>query len=96
MPKPVSDGEGEGASAKSAAPGPLTLMCRAVDTSFNSQPADVAQVWNLILALTLTLTLTTPTLLHRDPFKVWNLRGLANNAWHRVPVTLQPDASEDA
>jgi len=81
-----------------------------VDTSFNSQPADVAQVWNLILALTLTLTLTTPTplrttpipplttptLLHPDPFKVWNLRGLANNAWHRVPITLQPDASEDA
>ena len=86
-----------------------------MDTSFNSQPADVAQVWNLTLTLTLTLTtpipllttpalplttptlpLTAPTLRYPGPFKVWNLRGLANNAWHRVPVTLQPEASEDA
>jgi len=47
----------------------LSLVCRAVDASFNAQPADVAQVWNL--------------------------RGLANNAWHRVSVSLEADDDEE-
>ena len=45
------------------------LVCRAVDASFNMQPASVADTWNL--------------------------RGLANNAWHRVAVTVPPASDDD-
>ena len=31
-----------------------------------------------------------------SPLQVWNLRGLANNAWHRVPVVLEADDGEDS
>lgn len=43
----------------------VTIACRAVDAAYNTQPPEVAQVWNL--------------------------RGLANNSWHRVPVVLQDE-----
>ena len=26
---------------------------------------------------------------------VWNLRGINSNAWHRVPVLVQPDEEDD-
>lgn len=29
-----------------------------------------------------------------SPLSIWNFRGLANNSWHRVPVTLQPAAKK--
>ena len=45
------------------------LVCRAVDASFNMQPASVADTWNL--------------------------RGLANNAWHRVAVSVPPASDDD-
>lgn len=42
--------------------GPLDLVCKATDASYNTQPETAASVWNI--------------------------RGLANNAWHRVAVTV--------
>lgn len=45
--------------------GPLQLACKATDQSYNTQPEDVASIWNI--------------------------RGLANNAWHKVNVTVSAD-----
>ncbi|KAK7497145.1 hypothetical protein BaRGS_00011675 [Batillaria attramentaria] len=44
--------------------GPVELVCKAVDVSYNVQPDGVEGVWNL--------------------------RGVLNNAWHRVTVTVPP------
>ena len=78
-----------------------------MDTSFNSQPADVAQVWNHANPdpspspspnpnPNPNHAIPTPNHAHHTsnhahpthpgPAKVWNLRGLANNTWHRVDV----------
>jgi len=43
--------------------GKLELICKAVDSAYNSQPDTVAPIWNL--------------------------RGVVNNAWHRVPISLE-------
>ncbi len=43
---------------------PLELVCKAVDSSYNSQPDTVPPIWNL--------------------------RGVVNNAWHRVRLPLEP------
>ncbi|KAM4796025.1 sulfite oxidase, mitochondrial [Rhinophrynus dorsalis] len=43
----------------------LTIICKAVDSSYNVQPDTVAPIWNL--------------------------RGVLNNAWHRVQVTVDTD-----
>lgn len=43
--------------------GPLELICKATDSSYNSQPDTVAPIWNL--------------------------RGVVNNAWHRVQVNVE-------
>jgi sulfite oxidase len=44
--------------------GPLRLLCKATDESYNTQPESAAGVWNI--------------------------RGLANNSWHYVDVTVEP------
>lgn len=46
----------------------VTLICRAVDRSFNVQP--------------------------ETPKSIWNLRGILNNAWHRVEVEVVPAEEE--
>ncbi|KAG8431620.1 hypothetical protein GDO86_017880, partial [Hymenochirus boettgeri] len=43
----------------------FTIICKAVDSSYNVQPDTVAPIWNL--------------------------RGVLNNAWHRVQVTVDTD-----
>ncbi|XP_056418311.1 sulfite oxidase, mitochondrial isoform X2 [Hyla sarda] len=43
----------------------LTIICKAVDSTYNVQPDTVAPIWNL--------------------------RGVLNNAWHRVKVTVDRD-----
>ncbi|XP_075708238.1 sulfite oxidase, mitochondrial [Rhinoderma darwinii] len=43
----------------------LTIICKAVDSSYNVQPDTVAPIWNL--------------------------RGVLNNAWHRISVTVDRD-----
>ena len=40
----------------------VSLLCRAVDASYNSQP--------------------------ERGESIWNLRGVVNNAWHRVPIRV--------
>ena len=47
----------------SAHTGQLDIVCKAVDSSCNTQPENVEFIWNF--------------------------RGLANNAWHRVSVKTQ-------
>ncbi|KAL3155577.1 hypothetical protein ABBQ38_010835 [Trebouxia sp. C0009 RCD-2024] len=46
--------------------GPLEVCCRAVDSSYNTQPDTVAPIWNM--------------------------RGIVNNAWHRVKVDVASEA----
>ena len=46
--------------------GPLELCCRAVDSSYNTQPDNVAPIWNM--------------------------RGIVNNAWHRIKVSVASDS----
>ncbi|XP_066441169.1 sulfite oxidase, mitochondrial [Eleutherodactylus coqui] len=43
----------------------ITIICKAIDSSYNMQPDTVAPIWNL--------------------------RGVLNNAWHRVSVTVARD-----
>lgn len=43
----------------------ITILCKAVDSSYNVQPDTVAPIWNL--------------------------RGVLNNAWHRITVTVGTD-----
>jgi sulfite oxidase len=42
--------------------GDLTIVCRAVDNAYNTQPEKLESVWNL--------------------------RGVVNNAWHRISITI--------
>ena len=43
---------------------PITLVCKAVDSSYNNQPESNAPIWNL--------------------------RGCLTNAWHKVPIKIEP------
>ena len=46
-----------------------TIICKAIDESYNVQPDTITGIWTL--------------------------RGLNNNAWHRVPITLIDPMDED-
>ena len=48
--------------------GELDIVCKAVDSSCNTQPENVESIWNF--------------------------RGLANNAWHRVSVKTNSSSQE--
>lgn len=43
--------------------GQIKLMCKAVDSDYNTQP--------------------------ESPEAIWNLRGVLNNAWHEIPVSIE-------
>ncbi len=45
--------------------GPLEVCCRAVDSSYNTQPDTVAPIWNM--------------------------RGIVNNAWHRINISVEAE-----
>jgi hypothetical protein len=57
---------------------------------------------DLSLSLSLSLSLThTHTHTHTSPFfttylkGIWNLRGINNNAWHRLPIPIVGEEEDD-
>ncbi|KAG2422511.1 hypothetical protein HXX76_015979 [Chlamydomonas incerta] len=61
LPLPAAAGSSPGPDSASSS---VTLVVKAVDSSYNNQPDSVAGIWNL--------------------------RGVVNNAWHRVTLPLEP------